>query len=262
MSYQVRQLSFGEILDQSFRVLRDNFAVLTTIMAIFYVPYSLVMPLLKPRAEAGVPEVPDFGAAMIGLAEMLLMFAALPLTQLAATRAVSDAYLNAPMTVAEAYRAALKIYARYMRTCLLVGLALLGAFFLLIVPALYFGVSWAVVGPVGVVESTFGRAAMKRSRALTKGHWWRTCGVFLVAFVIAAVVGAGVNSVLGAIPVLGAALTGLVQSIAGAYTSIVLVVLYVDLRCRHEDFDLQLLASQVAASAALPRTGAIDAARV
>jgi hypothetical protein len=65
--------------------------------------------------------------------------------------------------------------------------------------------------------------------------------------------------VLGSIPLLGPALTGVVQSITAAYTSIALVVLYVDLRCRHEDFDLQLLATQVAKGAPVSRAPAVGA---
>lgn len=260
MNYQVRQLSFGEILDQSFKVLRDNFVVLTSIMAVFYVPYMLVTSLLRPSSEAGVPNLPDMRTMMVGLVGALVMLAALPLTQLATTRAVSDAYLRAPTTLADAYRAALKLYLPYMGTCLLLGLALMGLMLLFVVPAIYFGVAWALIGPVAVVEGVFGGAAMKRSRALTKGHWWRTWAVFLVAVVIAGVVGAGVNAVFQAIPLLGPALVGLVQSIAGAYTSIVLVVLYVDLRCRNEDFDLQLLASQVAEAAGSGRRAALGPA--
>jgi hypothetical protein len=259
MTYQVRQLSFGEILDQSFKVLKDNFVVLTGIMALFYVPYTLLMSLITPTAPSGVPEPPSMGVLLPALLGALAMFAVMPLSQLAATRAVSEAYLSAPFTLAEAYRAALKSYVPYLGTCLLVGLALMGLMLLFIVPGVFFGVAWALVGPVAVVEGTFGTAAMKRSRALTKGNWWRTFGVLFVAAFIAGMVSAGVTAVLGSIPLLGPALTGVVQSITAAYTSIALVVLYVDLRCRHEDFDLQLLASQVAKGAPVARAPAVGA---
>lgn len=249
MTYQVRQLSFGEILDQSFKVLKDNFVVLTGIMALFYVPYALLMALVTPAAPDGVPQAMGVGVMAAGLLGMLAMFAVLPLSQLAVTRAVSEAYLNTPLTLGEAYRTALKSYMPYLGTCLLVGLAVLGLMFLLIVPGIYFGVAWSLVGPVAVVEGVFGTPAMKRSRALTKGYWWRTWSVFFVATLIAGVVSAGVGAVVGSIPLLGPTLSGLVQAIAAAYTSVALVVLYVDLRCRHEDFDLQLLASQVAKGA-------------
>lgn len=259
MTYQVRQLSFGEILDQSFKVLKDNFVVLTGIMALFYVPYTLLMSLVTPSTPDGVPRAPDLGTLLPTLVGLLALAAVAPLAQLAVTRAVSEAYLSAPFTLAEAYRTAFKSYVAYVGTCLLVGLAVFGLMLLLIVPGIYFVVAWSLVGPVAVVEGVFGSAAMKRSRALTKGYWWRTWSVLFVATFIAGVVGAGVSAVLGSIPLLGPLLTGCVQSITTAYTSIALVVLYVDLRCRHEDFDLQLLASQVAKGAPVAGTPAVNA---
>jgi hypothetical protein len=257
MSYQVRQLSFGEILDQSFKVLKDNFVVLTGIMAVFYVPYALLMALITPDPAAGAAGIPAWGVLVPAMLGVLVMLAVLPLSQLAVTRAVSEAYLNTPLTLGEAYKAAVKCYGQYLGTCLLVGLAVMGLMFLLFVPGIYFGVAWSLVGPVAVVEGVFGGAAMKRSRALAKGYWWRTWSVLFVATIIAGIVSAGVGAVLGSIPLLGPVLTGGVQSIAAAYTSIALVVLYVDLRCRHEDFDLQLLANQVAKGAPLAREPAM-----
>jgi hypothetical protein len=226
-------------------------------MAVFYVPYALLMALITPSTPAGVPQAPDLGIMLPAALGGLAMLAVLPLSQLAVTRAVSEAYLNTPLTLAEAYKTALKSYGPYLGTCLLVGLAVMGLIFLLIVPAIYFGVAWSLVGPVAVVEGVFGGAAMKRSRALAKGYWWRIWSVLFVATFITGIVSAGVSAVLGSIPLLGPALTGGVQSIAAAYTSIALVVLYVDLRCRHEDFDLQLLANQVAKGAPVTREPAM-----
>ena len=259
MAYQVRQLSFGEILDQSFKVLKDNFIVLTSTMALVYVPYTMLMAQFVPTAPAGVPQQPSMGVVLPAMLGALVMLTVMPLSQLAVTRAVSEAYLNVPLTLTEAYRTALKSYVPYIGTCLLLGLSVLGLMLLLVVPAIYFGIAWALVGPVAVVEGIFGGAAMKRSRALTKGYWWRTFGVLVLAGLITGVVSAGVSAVLGAIPLLGPALNGVVQSIAAAYTAVALVVLYVDLRCRHEDFDLQLLANQVAKRAPVADAPAVSA---
>lgn len=250
MGYQVRQLSFGEILDQAFQVLKDNFVLLAGIMALFYVPYALIMSLVTRAVQpTDVPQLPNMATIGVGLLGMLAMLAILPLAQLAATRAVSDAYLSTPSSLADAYKAGLKLYLPYAGTCLLVGLALIGLSFLLVVPAIYFAICWSLVGPLAVVEGVFGGAAMKRSRALVSGMWWRTLGVLFVAGMIAGIVSAAVNMVLSSIPVIGAVCSGAVQAVAAAYTSVAVVVLYVDLRCRHEDFDLQLLAGQVAGTA-------------
>ncbi len=257
MSYELRPLSFGEILDQAFKLLRDHFRVLIAITGCFYVPYSLITALSR-TANAGSGG--EFGAILVGLVSSLVMGAVAPLVQLATMSAVSDAYLRAPSTVGGAYRIALKAYVPYMGTSLLMILALTGLVLLLFVPAIYFGVSWSLIGPLMIVEHTAGRAALKRSRALTKGHWWRTLGVVFVPLFVISFAQIGLSTVLGAIPFLGGALIGAVQATTAAYTSVVLIVLYVDLRCRKEDFDLQMLASQVAAGGATSARAQMDAA--
>jgi hypothetical protein len=47
-----------------------------------------------------------------------------------------------------------------------------------------------------------------------------------------------------------------VQAVTATYMAALIVVLYVDLRCRHEDFDLQILAREVAGSSGTPRAAA------
>lgn len=249
MRYEVRPLSFGEILDQAFKVFKDQFVLMLSITAPLYVPYAFVQSLMNKGKEVGVPKPPSFDTLgpVLLVAAILLMVA--PLTQLAASRAASEAYLNQAPTVGEAYRAGLKLYGRYAVTCLLVGLGMMGAAFLLFLPAVYFGVCWTMVGPIAVVEGVFGRAAMKRSRALVRGMWWRTLGVLFVVGMLSALVSGGVSAVVSSIPLVGPVCAGVVQSITAAFGSIALMVLYVDLRCRAEDFDLQLMARAVTTAA-------------
>ena len=43
MTYDIRPLSFGEILDRAFRVYLDNFALLFGIAAIIWVPSGIIL---------------------------------------------------------------------------------------------------------------------------------------------------------------------------------------------------------------------------
>jgi hypothetical protein len=56
---------------------------------------------------------------------------------------------------------------------------------------------------------------------------------------------AGVQLMIGEIPVLGALLWGAVQAICQAYLFTATVVVYFDMRCRNEAFDLEHLAQMV-----------------
>jgi hypothetical protein len=113
-------------------------------------------------------------------------------------------------------------------------------------------VSWLLVGAIVVVERTYGLAALKRSRALIKGHFWESFALFLVAGMLVGMASGALSIAFSFIPIVGPVLNGVVQAITSAYLSAVVIVLYVDLRCRHEDFDLQLLAQQIGRPSGAP----------
>ena len=78
-----------------------------------------------------------------------------------------------------------------------------------------------------------------------RGNWWRGAGIMIVAALLLWAVGIGLIVLFTFVPFVGPILTAVVQSAFAAYAAILLVVLYFDLRCRHEDFDVQYLAQQI-----------------
>lgn len=261
MSYQIQRLTFGGILDQAMRLMRDHFVTLTAGMITVFVPFQLLGYAAKAGRVAG--ERPSAGQLIAYGLLWLLMFAVLlPFAQLMVTVAITDCYLGKPIDVVGSVHKAVALFRPYFGTTLLAGLAMIGALFLFILPGLYFMVCWALMGPVMVVEHVYGKAALKRSRALVKGYFGHTGSLLFVSGFLATLVSSGLQAVLGMIPWLGAALSGAVSGIVSTYTSAVMVVLYIDLRCRHENFDLQLMAAQVAAIGGEPsnaRSGDMNA---
>jgi hypothetical protein len=188
---------------------------------------------------------------------MLLVIFGLPWCQLAITYAVSEAALGRTSSVGGAYGAMSSRYLPYLGTYLLAGLGILVGFLLLIIPGIYLAVSWVMVGALVVIEGLSGTTALKRSRSLVSGHWWHAFGVLFVTMLIGTAITGGFQWAFGFIPVLGPLLNGIVGAIAFVFYAAVFVVLYFDLRCRNEDFDLQLLAQGLGASHAVPTTGAL-----
>jgi MFS family permease len=249
MRYPIQRLTFGGILDQAFRLMRDHFVTMTSGFVMVYVPYAVALaalPHAKPTASplaTAHRQVSSIGGSMLALFVFALCA---PLAQLLVTAVITDLYLGQPTSLRAAARRARANYRPYLGTTFLMGIALCGAALLFVLPALYLGVCWSLVGPVAVVEGIYGQAALTRSRALVKGYFGRTLGVLFVATFLVSAISAGLRVAFAMIPWLGPALTGAVQGVCAAYASAVVVVLYVDLRSRHEDFDLQLLAAQVA----------------
>ncbi len=231
--YNIRPRSFGEILDTAFQVLRDNFVLLAGISAVVGIPAGMMMAV-KPADHLAIP--------IIGILVTLIFT---PVMVVAFTIAVASVYLDRPVTIGEAYRAVGSVFKQVIGTALLADLLMLLGFIALVVPGIYLVICWSLIYPVMIVEHRFGMVALRRSRQLVSGAWWKTLGIVLVAAVIADIPAVVLRMLWSSIPVLGPILTATTSSITGAYSLVVLVIYYFDRRCRSEDFDLRLLAEQI-----------------
>jgi hypothetical protein len=254
MAYDIRPLSFGEILDRAFQVYFDNFVLLFGIAAVVWIPSGIIL------ASGSI-----VGNAAAAVLNLIFLMVAAPIMQAALTIAVSEAYLDRPVTIAEAYQSTRPIFLPLIGTYLLMGLlfvipaAVAGvtfmvsrALFVIAVIAgaviiFYFIGCWSLVGPVMIVERRFGMSGLRRSRELVIGSWWRTIGILVTAGLIAGVPASALRFVWAFIPVIGVILTAATQAVSSTYSSVALVIYYFDQRCRTEDFDLRLLAEQVRA---------------
>ena len=238
MAHNIRPLSFAEILDRAFAVLRDNFSLIVGISAIVWIPYGVVLALGRLAPD------PTLRAVIAIVAELALIFAA-PIIGIAITTAVARVYLDRPATISDAYRSSGPIVARAVGTYFLAGVLLFLAFVALIVPGIYFMTCWALIVPVMIIEHRFGVGALHRSRELVNGAWWRTFGIVLAAGLITQVPAAAFGFLWMYIPFLGPILNAATLAVTSTYSGVVFVIYYFDRRCRSEDFDLRLLAEQV-----------------
>jgi hypothetical protein len=258
MEYNIRQLSFGEVLDRSLRILIENPVLLIGVSLVLGLPAAMLQ---------------HAGKVAGGTLAVIYLLLVSPLVLAALTSAIADTYLNKPVTIAGAYQEAWSIVLPFIGTYLLLylilglifggifGLAFAsgmavrgsgggGAVFVLLflvsfVILSYLGIRWSLIGPIMIVERRFAMKALSRSSELVTGAWWRTFGILLVAGLIVRVPLSVLELFWASIPVLGGILSGLVASIAAAYSGIAVVVYYFDRRCRLEDFDLRRLAEQI-----------------
>jgi hypothetical protein len=234
MAYNIRPLSFAEVLDRSFQVLRDNFILLVGISLIVWIPYGVLTEFVSPRWPAVI-------------VALLYLWILGPLATGAATFAIADVYLGRQTTIQDAYRSLGSIVGPFIGTGVLMGLLVALGLMLLVVPGFYCMVCWYFVIPVMIIERGFGMNALRRSRSLVRGNWWPTFGIMLAAGLIAELPSYGVNLIWSYLPILGPLLRAATQGVFATYPVIVAVVYYFDRRCRLEDFDLRLLAEQIRA---------------
>ncbi len=241
MEYQIRAMSFAELLDTAFRIIRDHFGQLVGITSAVYVPLAVMNAAAMPRA----------GAFALGplVAVVVLALGVVPIVSTALTYAVGEIYLGRRTSIGRAFGAALRVVVPLVGTKLLVGLGVLAGIVLLVVPGIYLTLAWILTSPIVILEGRYGTAAIGRSRELMRGNKWRAIGVLVLGAIIVGVLTKVLGGVFGLVPFLGPVGSGLAQAIGVAYSTVVLVLLYFDIRCRKEAFDIEHLARLVEGSA-------------
>jgi hypothetical protein len=280
---RLRQMSFGEILDEVFRLYRRNCLLFAALSLGLSLPVLIVQVAAGQADQVGLlgtvvgglanqaanpstggaPPLPRFPqpnlpalAASVGLSALLL-----PLTMGTIPRAGLDAAFGMPTSfwaaVGGAGRRYFPLFALFF---MFVGMGLTMLTCVLIPLAVWILVRWSVAVPTLLAERAGPVRALARSWHLTRNSWWRIAGVLLVFGVMQYVAGNIVSSVslpIAFAPFLPQTARGLISlsisAVGGAVVaplfSLVFVVLYIDLRVRRESIDLWQLADQAAWSA-------------
>src|SRR5262245_56639355 len=110
MSYTIKHMGLGGILDQAIAIIRDNFVLLLSIVAIVIVPLSLVQNFLVYYATPELPSQPtadDYRRVWEAQARympwmngynVLYMLVLLPIANAAVIQAVARRYLGQAVT--------------------------------------------------------------------------------------------------------------------------------------------------------------------
>jgi hypothetical protein len=234
VAYEIRPLSFTEIVDVPFSLLWDRFRLLVGISFLGWCPFGVLFAVTGQNS------------LVRGLLGLLLVFVVVPVTHAALVVAVARIYLESSITVRAAYRAVLRFLVGIIGTFFLLYLLSLFAFLLLVLPGIYFSICWALVAPVIILENRFGFKALSRSRALIRGSWWYTFGLMLLVGLITAIPrAAALQNLWAEIGPAGPILELSIQAIAQTFLVVAIVIYYFDRRCRIEVFDRNVLRLEV-----------------
>ena len=204
-------------------------------------PVGVSLPPFLHALSGKSALLPSPGAMLVAAALQMLGAAAV-LVQ--AGRAVSDP--GGPLPPEQAVGPALTRLWPYFVTALITALVFgLGVLTALIVTVLAAG-WWSVAGVVCILEGRRATAALGRSRALVRGHFWHAFGtVFLAGLVgmVASLLLLVLGSPLMAMPgsagmFFHLAWSAATQAVVTPYALLVSTLLYFDLRNRKEGLDL------------------------
>jgi hypothetical protein len=253
-----RPMGLGEILSTAFQLYRRHWRTLLAIAAVVVVPFTLLQYLLgdwvRTRGEVtsnGVVETATWAVGIAGLVAALAGVVMFLVLTGAITRAVAAEVAGEDPSVEQSYRFGFHRLWSVLLVSVLVGLATIGGLILFIIPGIYIGVRLAVSIEALVVEGRRGTQAMGRSWELVGGHWWHAFGTLVVAGLLTGVVNALITAPFGNT-------SWFVQAIAAAVATVVTlpygvlvgVLLYLDLRARKENLNLERLRTDLQASAA------------
>jgi len=206
---------------------------LVSTVAIFAVQWALA-DRLDVGQDPTDQQIRD-AAPAVGITLAVLILVNL-FTHLALVDAAWGVLTAKPLQVARAYGAAVRHLLPALLGSLVVGLVagLLAATLILVPLAVFFAISWSLFIQVMLAEQTGPRRALGRSRALVKGHWWRTFGIIVAVALLAFLPGFVLGWVGTAIgqnwsTALAAALGG---AISAPFVAIAQTLLYLDLLAR------------------------------
>lgn len=246
-------MSVGQILDRTFALYRQNFALFAGIVAVLQVPLAILSMLItatSPQSSTtgGTFDVSQFSGslALSGLTGILsLIFSAIITGALA--QAISARYLGREITIEGAYMSiGTGTVVALILASILYGIIVGIGFIFLVIPGIYLLVRFLFVSEVIVLERTGIWEAFGRSSQLVSGSWWRVFGIGLLVFIITAILEGIVGSVAGALfftghRVLGQAASSIVAILVKPFELGALILLYYDLRIRKEGFDIERL---------------------
>jgi len=170
--------------------------------------------------------------------------------------AASNAVLGRPVSVGGALRRVFsaRLIWRLLLASIEVGIRIEIGFVLLIIPGIILSVWYLFFSPVLVLEKITARSVLlKRSRELVRGHFWRLLFVYGILFYIPYLVISFVMGILVGLTGLDVLLAQLVSMVLGSIYglvaapvgSLLLTLLYYDLRARKENYNEELLAQEM-----------------
>ena len=254
---RVEALTTGQLLDRVFSLYTKNFLLFFSIAVIPHLIYLVFAsaPTIMTGFGLGSSN-PTTVAIVSGLcvfAGLLVQMMALGVSQGASTVAVSDLYLGQPTSVGKCYRQTMPMMWRLIGLVLGYGLLVGLGFLLLIVPGVYWALTYALAVAVMAIERVSFSEAMSRSSDLVKGNRGRIFLIFVLNLVLNMVIVYGLTIptvllstlVIKNHPEIARLMTLVVSTLAGSLASpiglIGFTLAYYDARVRKEAFDLEYM---------------------
>ena len=245
MTYQLRPLSIGEILDGALVLLRRHFALVLGIAVVCEgIPTAMDVYI---DLTGGGSQSPG-----LSLLDRLLTLVGSVLVTGATVRVVSEAYLGRTPLFGDAMRFAGSRFGTILGANIMSGFLTVLATLALVIPGIVVACGYSVAAEAAALEAGSASEALRRSWDLTKGFKWKalalgvvSIGLILVVYLGAGVLGGIMGEVMGGLDEVLAVLAACVSLLIYPVISCVFTLFYYDLRVRKEGYDLEMLSRQL-----------------
>jgi hypothetical protein len=250
----LRPRNVGEILGDAFRLYARHWQNLIVIVAAIVIPLSFLQVVLgdvwirdsltEEEFRNGI-EVGSGTVAAGILAGLVVAFVSILMWTIltgAITRAATGTFLGRDLDIGESYRFGFARFWSIVLVGVLAGLAIALGFVLLIVPGFIVLTFLSCSIPALVVEDTRGRAALRRSWELVRGHGWHVFATIIVAAVLNGIASSLLTAPFADDWAARSIAAAIASAITMPYTALVGVFIYLDMRVRKERytaFDLE-----------------------
>jgi hypothetical protein len=213
----LRPMSMGELLDQAIRLYRKNFFAFMGIIALVYIPISLITLVSTLIAGSAVSQTglnqgaqgnpflnPAYLSGLGGTLLSILLSAVFVrcLGTAALTRAIADNYLGKQVGILASYKSVGKSWLKLLGAVVLAGLIYVGVILFLIIPCIgwftapglavfLISVTLPMIAPVIVIEKTGASASLRRAWDLSRRRFWWLLGYVLILGLLSLVIVTG-----------------------------------------------------------------------
>jgi hypothetical protein len=248
------------LIDAAVQLLRHHYMEIVTASAIFLIP-AFILRLFLPDMRSG--RMPGGEQSFLMIFGLLITGVFSIVSTAAVVVVISDSYLGREISIVSAVQRVIGRFWSVFGAALLQSLFTAIGLIFFIIPG-FLCVAWFFAGTVVVVvEGKTAWASLMRSRQLAAGSVGRILGVLFLTGIILATIEIIILFLLGIAGVFvhaSTALTTLGGNISSLLTypffTVVITLLYYDLRIRKEGFDLEMMATELGPSghAASPST--------
>ena len=164
---------FRRLLAHTLAIYRDNFYLFAPIIVFIYLPLNTIFELLTVRQPTGAEQTWDVLQKALQISQVLEMFWGIFGT-MALIYTVKVVITNTKSNVVDILVHVFSLGIKGIATNLLMTILLIGLTVMLVIPGLIYLVYWQFALTAVVLGGVSLNAALKYSKLLVKGRWWKT----------------------------------------------------------------------------------------